>query len=538
MITIKNFCIGNKEKSYFIDKFTNGVNIIHSDDNNKGKTIVSQGIMFALGNTPSFPSGFETYKDYYYFVTLVKNEQEILICRKNDCFIVNDGVIRSYDSVNEFKRFFNEKIFSLPFINKNGITQLSGLELLIEMIFLPQDDRTTFNIVNRGRYTKEDYYDFIYSYMKCSKFIDPDTILKYKQEISELEEKRKVLKKSSSLLKAKNVSASFITYTAAKTRIDEKLKKVEKAKEIISSLITTKNRQLNKITKNELLLNEINSLNRDLEQGRLICSDCGSERISYESKKSSVIFDITDSDTRKQIKEILSTRIQILYEDIQDIDDKLVQKKLELAELMKDEEVSMENLLFYKNSIIESSSFDQEIYNLDNRIAMLKKKIEDANKQTLEETRSKEIVHLNFVKFMEEFYHYVEPNDNLTVNELFTKKGINYSGSQGALFLMARIYAASKLMELKLPIYIDDFRDGELSSEKEEKVIEKFKELNKQVILTCTLKNEEKNKYSHLQYINEISFDDIVKFNLLQTKYNDIFLKFLKKLSIDIELQK
>ena len=41
MILIKSFCIGNDKEAFFIDSFANGINIIHSDDNNKGKTIAA-----------------------------------------------------------------------------------------------------------------------------------------------------------------------------------------------------------------------------------------------------------------------------------------------------------------------------------------------------------------------------------------------------------------------------------------------------------------------------------------------------------------
>ena len=82
MILIKSFCIGNDKEAFFIDSFTNGINIIHSDDNNKGKTIVSQGIFYTLGNIPIFPAGFDNYQDYYYIVEMEKDGDIITICRK------------------------------------------------------------------------------------------------------------------------------------------------------------------------------------------------------------------------------------------------------------------------------------------------------------------------------------------------------------------------------------------------------------------------------------------------------------------------
>ena len=75
---IKSFCVGNKEKSFFIDKFKKGINIINSDDNDKGKTIVSQGIMYCFGNTPCFPVGFDEYRDYYFIIEFEMNKNNYL----------------------------------------------------------------------------------------------------------------------------------------------------------------------------------------------------------------------------------------------------------------------------------------------------------------------------------------------------------------------------------------------------------------------------------------------------------------------------
>lgn len=44
------------------DGFTDGLNIISSDDNNKGKTIAMQSMMYAIGNEPTFPTTFD-YKN-------------------------------------------------------------------------------------------------------------------------------------------------------------------------------------------------------------------------------------------------------------------------------------------------------------------------------------------------------------------------------------------------------------------------------------------------------------------------------------------
>ena len=58
---------GNRKEAFLEDRFTDGVNIIYSQDNNKGKTLVMQAILYAIGNESIFPSGFD-YNNYYFYV--------------------------------------------------------------------------------------------------------------------------------------------------------------------------------------------------------------------------------------------------------------------------------------------------------------------------------------------------------------------------------------------------------------------------------------------------------------------------------------
>lgn len=62
---IKSIALGNAEEAYVEERLTDGVNIIFSDDNNKGKTLVMQGMMYAMGNQPIFPKGFTTCANFF-----------------------------------------------------------------------------------------------------------------------------------------------------------------------------------------------------------------------------------------------------------------------------------------------------------------------------------------------------------------------------------------------------------------------------------------------------------------------------------------
>ena len=73
---IKQICIGNQFEGFIESSFSADFNIISSDDNNKGKTIVIQGVLYAMGNEPpAFPSSFD-YKQYIYILQFEETGQD------------------------------------------------------------------------------------------------------------------------------------------------------------------------------------------------------------------------------------------------------------------------------------------------------------------------------------------------------------------------------------------------------------------------------------------------------------------------------
>ena len=61
---IQKFAFGNEKEAFIEKRFKNSINIIFSNDNNRGKTLVMQGLMHSIGYDSIFPSGFN-YKNYY-----------------------------------------------------------------------------------------------------------------------------------------------------------------------------------------------------------------------------------------------------------------------------------------------------------------------------------------------------------------------------------------------------------------------------------------------------------------------------------------
>lgn len=91
MIKIKAVYIGDATESFVERNFSDGINVIYSMDNNRGKTVLMQGIMYTLGALPTFPSSFP-YRDYIYIADLNINNKNISILRYKNSFAVKTMV--------------------------------------------------------------------------------------------------------------------------------------------------------------------------------------------------------------------------------------------------------------------------------------------------------------------------------------------------------------------------------------------------------------------------------------------------------------
>jgi hypothetical protein len=72
---IKKIAFGDNTEAFIEERLTNGLNVIYSDDNNRGKTLVMQGLMYSLGYESIFPSSFH-YKNKYFY-----SEIEVPLCQ-------------------------------------------------------------------------------------------------------------------------------------------------------------------------------------------------------------------------------------------------------------------------------------------------------------------------------------------------------------------------------------------------------------------------------------------------------------------------
>lgn len=157
--------VGNKKESFIEHDFIDGVNIILSDDNNKGKTILIQSMLYAIGNIPIFPESFN-YKQYYYYLKFEHNDIEFEVVRRGDSFIVRkERLLHILDSISEFKHYWSKEVFQLPSFQFQGKQHLANMDLFIQLFFVGQDSKNTSNIFNSGYYHKDDFINMLVSYL-------------------------------------------------------------------------------------------------------------------------------------------------------------------------------------------------------------------------------------------------------------------------------------------------------------------------------------------------------------------------------------
>ena len=72
---IKKAAFGNRYEAFIENRFTNKTNIIFSNENNRGKTLLMQCIMYSLGYDSIFPSGFDTKKYFFYSEIEIENRK-------------------------------------------------------------------------------------------------------------------------------------------------------------------------------------------------------------------------------------------------------------------------------------------------------------------------------------------------------------------------------------------------------------------------------------------------------------------------------
>ena len=538
-MTLIKVAVGNSEEAFIEERLTPGLNIISSDDNNRGKTIIIQSMMYALGNEPTFPTSFE-YQQYYYYVEFEVSDIHYHICRFRDNFVLKyANTFMIFDNVSELKHYWNRKIFPLPSITKNEITRIVDPVLFFQLFFVGQDKKDTSNIAHQGLYNKRDYENMLFSFMGIgAASLSQDEIETLKSALSSLTDERKLLLQQHKILKSSKAPIAYLSSTSDRLAFGEKVTNLEKLQSKIAELRKRRNLISTRKSKWEITIKELRSLNRTITCGELRCMDCNSTNISFctgNDTKSSYTFDVSTTEMRNEIISSISEKIDSYSEEIDRLTNFICAEQSKLHELMEDENVSLESIVAYKQDVLYASDAESRIKEIEEEISQIKTKL-TASKDASIQTREKQNDLLaSIVKEMNILYQQIDPDGNIVYDSLFTQKNVVYSGSEATVFQLVKLLAIQSVTSHTFPIIIDSFRAEDLSTPKENIVLQLVSQLSNQIIFTTTTKNEEIGKYNNISWLCHIDYSSYTPSKILTPHHLQEFKYLLKDLSINIE---
>ena len=536
---IKTVAIGNQVEAFIEERFENRVNVIFSDDNNKGKTILMQSIVYSIGYESIWPVGFNPNKYFFYTKILFGDEFFEFLRHKNSIQVFGKEKYFHFNSISEFRYFFSKEIAILPKIPKDGQQKTCDLSLFYELFFLGQDKRNTSNTIVRNNHNKADFLNMIFSLQNIPSDGQLDiqsNIEELKRQKEALENQIKVERKKIKILKTNPQIATYVSDLANNEDHEKVRSKLEELHNSVSDLRKQRNREENRKVKLSYLLQELNSLNRNLDLGKVRCADCQSSNIVFINKD--MEFNVSNKNIRDTITSSIKDNIKLKEEIIDELDDLIIKEQTEIKKIFNrpEPDFDLASYALFQQEIKSTSEIDDYISELRIELNGIINAIKTVD-NNIESNKEKQQLLLNQITSeITRLYKIIDPQGTMSINNLFTKSNETFSGSEEQEFYFCKIVALNNILKHCYPIIIDSFREGELSTTKEEKMLDEFTKLNKQVILTSTLKREEysSDKYKVFEKINSLDYSQFQDSKLLQTSYVENFKEILNNFPIKL----
>ena len=535
---IKAVAFGNSDEAYIENRFNDKINVIFSSKNNRGKTVLFQSMMYALGNEPIFPSSFNK-DDFLFYCKINSGGMDYEILRDKNQFIVkNSDGISHYDSVSLFaKDFFCEKIYALPYYLKDNMPNLAELFLFYQLFFVPQDTRDTSIIFSSGFRTKTDFLAMLESILVPKDFIEDPAITdslkrdyqNKQRQINQLYDKNKFISSHSNIASQVLPGVSAEEIKKIKTAIDD----LNKRK---SDIVKQLNREYNRKSQLTNLLSELDSLNRAIESGSVLCADCGSPNVVFK-KSEKIQFDLSNDVVRSEIKKSIKKEIEEKIVRCQEYENQKHALERQLQNLIEQTPSDSTDALLYRVEIERAKETNEKIELLQKELNALSEQLTELSANNIKREEKLKIAKDELLQNIIRTFAAFDTGADSKVNDFFTKKGRNLSGSEPSVFYFSKLYNYHKYLNLPFPIIIDSFREGEIDSSKEERMITLFKELDCQVIVSATLKDQEllANKYSLRNDINAIDYGSFQENHILNPVYVTEFKSILSTFGIVTE---
>lgn len=503
---IKKFAFGNAVECFVEENFSDNVNIIISNDNNKGKTLVFQGLMYSIGNEPIFPAGFN-FRNYYFYSKIEIGDNDYEFLRKEKSFAVKDSSgMRVFESVSEFKYFLKNLIPEIPEMEKDGLSKLVDPVIFFELFFVGQDLRNPSGTFS-GYYNKSDFINMLYALSNIGKeCLSAEDIKGLKVDLQSKTSKRDALRKDLDRLNIDPLISRSVLQSLHNEDVKVRESNLKEINDRISVLNRALSREINRKYKSENLLSELNSLNRHMEIGSVKCGDCGSEKIIYSSGE--LELDLTNSYVKNSILSSIKGDIKLKNELIDEIKRDIVNEKRVLENAIMDTPVEVRDIFLFQDHISNGNKIDEEIVSLDMDIDDLKRKLSAKSENDKETQQAQKSVVNSIVSLMNEYAFEIDKSRREKYQGIFSTKSQTYSGSDQQIYYFCKLMALRKHFDYTYPIIIDAFREGEISSGKENLMIDKFAAINNQVLISATLKDEEykSGKYVSSSKVNVIDY--------------------------------
>lgn len=535
MIRIRQIALGNATEAYIQSGFTDGLNIISSGENHVGKTVIMQAMMFALGSEAMFPASLQ-HRDYVFVIDIEVDGRCISILRNGNAFVAMDGnSIEPLETVADFDQYCSKHIIELPSIVKDGKEGMVSAALFEQIAFMPQAKRNTARIYG-GYYNKADFSEMVYSLAGLAgRTLDSKSLNKIKERKKILQSRRTELSKQAKQLRKPGTSLAAVSATSDREEKARIISELDEIRDDIVSLQNQRNRILTRMKKNEGVLRELNSLNKEISCGALECLNCHSHNIGYRMDKADFVFDLTTTDMRQQILRSLQERIDGQRDEVGNLDSEIRELQKRFNSLADAREITLEDIFACRESYVSLEDIDAELTAVEDELADIEQAIQAKNQADTETKEARKEFREALLKTMNKVRRTLGSDDNAPdYGDLFTSENSPYSGSEATEFLMARIYALVNHLHHQLPILVDSFRAEELSTGREEKLLPFFSELNNQVILTATLKEQEAGKYRNKDGINNIDLTGYEPNKLLSPDYCDAFKAKVEEFGIKL----
>lgn len=533
---IRKVGVGNATEAFIQDAFSDHLNIISSDDNNKGKTILIQSMMYSLGNIPAFPVSF-CYDDYYHYIEFFENGKDYILCRKESTFILKvDSELMIFNGIAEFKRYWNKHISIIPTILKDSQKKLVDPELYLQLFFIGQDKKDTSNIINKGYYKKDDYINMLYSIMNIGTGLQaPPDIDSAKNSISKLKENRALLLKQHKVLSSSKNVSTFLSALCDRTAFEKKIHNIEELQKQITELKKNRNLIATRKLKCQDTLKELRSLNRTIDHGEVRCLDCNSLRVGFKTAKNATCsFDISTPELRESIILSINEKIETFVEESEKLTLTITELQDQIKILLEDEDITLEAIVAHKQKFIDATDAEKKIIDIDNDIKQLEQAMAQGEISSKEIRLAQENFINKIIAIMNDTYRTIDRDGNLLINGLFSEKGKVFSGSEATIFHLVKLYAIAKITQHHFPIVVDSFRAEDLSTMKENTVLDIFSEFPSQKIFTTTLKREEMGKYDNDTRVHHIDYTSHSPSKMLTTSYLQDFIGALRNIAIQI----